>query len=72
MTTRALLEDITNKDVTKEKSYTENMEDVSIDIEFKSTENTDGVWNKENSSDTFPQKENDDDELMSKNEKITK
>lgn len=27
------------------------------------------MWNKENSSDTFPQKENDDDELMSKNEK---
>ncbi|CAB3258423.1 unnamed protein product [Arctia plantaginis] len=31
--------------------------------------NTEGVWNKENSSDTFPQKENDDDELIHKNYK---
>ncbi|CAB3252777.1 unnamed protein product [Arctia plantaginis] len=32
-------------------------------------QNTEGVWNKENSSDTFPQKENDDDELIHKNYK---
>ncbi|CAH0730442.1 unnamed protein product, partial [Brenthis ino] len=68
--TKALLEDITNKDLAKEKSYTKNIEDIRIDIEFESTENTEEVWNKENSSDTFPQKENDDDDkLISINEK---
>ncbi|XP_072933165.1 uncharacterized protein [Epargyreus clarus] len=65
-TTKALLEDITNKDLTKEKSY---IEDIRIDIEFESIENTEGVWHKENSSNIFPQKENDDDELISKNDK---
>ncbi|CAB3241872.1 unnamed protein product [Arctia plantaginis] len=95
-TNKAVLEDITNKDLTKEKSYTENIEDIRIEIEFESvihcnisfylrfhprgnsislisfffqTENTEGVWNKENSSDTFLQKENDDDELIHKNYK---
>ncbi|CAB3243640.1 unnamed protein product [Arctia plantaginis] len=68
-TNKAVLEDITNKDLTKEKSYIENIEDIRIEIEFETTENTEGVWNKENSSDIFPQKENDDVELRHKNYK---
>ncbi|CAG9790063.1 unnamed protein product [Diatraea saccharalis] len=70
-TTKALLEDITVKDLTKQNSYTGNIQvedNIRVDIEFESTENTEGVSNKENSSYLFLEKENSDDEQISTNE----